>query len=120
MIELLIVLIWLLTAEPAAQEPPDQIQVRTVWDRLADCESGLWDRHGIPIRGTADWGYDDGVYEGGLNFHPDTWDWLRPDSFPESAADASRRQEIVVAGRVLDVQGWKAWPVCSRKIGVRP
>jgi hypothetical protein len=31
----------------------------------------------------------------------------------------SRSQQIKVAERVLQKQGWKAWPVCSRKLGYR-
>lgn len=101
-----------------AQQPPE----RTHWDDLADCESGWWDENGVPIEGSADWSYDGrdyGIFEGGLNFHPDTWDWLRPEHFPDSAADATREQEIFVAELVLSHQGWGAWPVCSRKVGLR-
>jgi hypothetical protein len=32
---------------------------------------------------------------------------------------ASRSQQIKVAERVLKAQGWKAWPACSRKLGLR-
>jgi hypothetical protein len=32
---------------------------------------------------------------------------------------ASRTQQIAVAERVLAAQGWKAWPACSRKLGLR-
>ena len=32
---------------------------------------------------------------------------------------ASRTEQIAVAERVLDAQGWKAWPACSRKLGLR-
>jgi hypothetical protein len=32
---------------------------------------------------------------------------------------ASRSEQVKVAQRVLRAQGWKAWPVCSRKLGYR-
>lgn len=114
---LLAVLLTVALTPPATPHVP--VPVVTPFDRLADCESGQWDRHGHPIEGTRDWAYDDGHYQGGLNFHPDTWDWLRPPAYPDSAADASRLQELHVANRVLAVQGWQAWPVCSRKVGLR-
>lgn len=98
---------------------------RTVWDDLADCESGDWVNGGESfIEGSARWHMRPGelhshIFEGGLQFHPDTWDWLRPDDFPDNAADASKEQQIYVAERVLEIQGWAAWPVCSRKLGLR-
>ena len=104
---------------PTWQGLVEPTPVRTVWDDVADCESGEWDRHGVPIEGTADWAYDDGLFEGGLNFHPDTWDWLRDPEHPDAAFDASREVQMLVAERVLEVQGWRAWPVCSRKLGLR-
>ena len=84
-------------------EPPPGI-----WDRLAACES------------TSRWhvntgnGYYGGVQQdmtfwrryGGLAFAP------RPDL-------ASRGEQIIVAQRGLAVQGWAAWPACSRRLGLR-
>jgi hypothetical protein len=32
---------------------------------------------------------------------------------------ASRAQQITVAERGLRVQGWQAWPYCSRHLGLR-
>ncbi|MBV9922466.1 MAG: transglycosylase family protein, partial [Pseudonocardia sp.] len=37
--------------------------------------------------------------------------------FAAMAHRATREEQIVVAERVLAGQGWKAWPVCSRKAG---
>lgn len=91
-----------------------------VWDLLADCESGQWDADADPIDNTADWSSRaHGLYEGGLQFHPDTWDGFRDPDMPGHAADATREQQIEVAERVQAAQGWGAWPVCSRKVGVR-
>lgn len=97
---------------------------RTVWDALADCESGRWDAGGDPIPGTARWDYGlsyshGDLFQGGLNFHPGTWDAYRDPAMPSHAGRASRPQEIIVAQRVLAQQGWGAWPACSRKLGLR-
>lgn len=87
---------------PAAPEP----QV-TVWDQLAQCEA------------SGNWASTVGLYEGGLQFHPGTWDAYKPDGFPDAAYQASREQQIQVAEAVLAVEGWGAWPACSSKLGLR-
>ena len=100
---------------------------RSVWDRLADCESGDWVNGGESfVEGSARWDYGinfahDGYeqFQGGLNFHPGTWDAFRDPDMPDHAGNASREQEIVVAERVLDAQGWGAWPRCTRMLGLR-
>ncbi len=96
----------------------------TVWDRLADCESGNWDRNRRPIPGTARWDYGltfshGDIFEGGVNFHPKTWDAYKDAWMPSHAGEASREDQIRIARRVLEDQGWRAWPVCSRKLGLR-
>jgi len=55
-------------------------------------------------------------YFGGLQFSPRTWKAFGGQGMPHRA---SRGQQIAVAERVLAKQGWKAWPVCSRKAGYR-
>lgn len=92
------------------------------WVRLADCESGEWDAEGTPIRGSADWAYGTSAqvrFEGGLHFEPSTWDEFRDPGMAEHAGEAELVNQVVVAERVLDAQGWGAWPVCSRKLGLR-
>jgi hypothetical protein len=32
---------------------------------------------------------------------------------------ASKAQQIAVAQKVLAKQGWKAWPACTKKLGLR-
>lgn len=91
----------------------------STWARMADCESGAWDRYARPIPGTARWNDRRGGYEGGLHFAPSTWDANRAPDMPRNGADASVWQQVWVAEHVLARQGWRAWPVCSRKIGVR-
>ena len=75
----------------------------SVWDRVAQCESG------------GSWNTNTGNgYYGGLQFSAGTW---RAYGGSGSAAKASREEQIAVAERVLAAQGWGAWPVCSRKAG---
>lgn len=105
--------------EAAAASAPDPEPARSVWDRVADCESGEWTGDGGFVTASANWSATAGLFEGGLQFHPDTWDGYRDPGMPGAAYDASREQQIVVAERVLAEQGWKAWPVCSRKLGLR-
>lgn len=97
-------------------------QPLTTWLQLADCESGEWDADADPVPGSADWTYgsqDDVRFEGGLHFEPSTWDAFRDPGMAEHAGDAAPVAQMVVAERVLDAQGWTAWPVCSRKLGLR-
>ena len=89
------------------------------WGRLVDCESGEWDADGNPIPGTRDWTYDDGLFRGGPNFLHSTYAAYRGPDMPEYADDASRWQQVEVAERVLADQGWRAWPTCSRMLGLR-
>lgn len=91
---------------------------REIWRDLADCESGDWYR-GVPMDDSRRWDSTAGFFEGGLQFHPGTWDGFRDEDMPDQAYDATPIQQMVVAERVLEAQGWKAWPVCSRKLGYR-
>jgi resuscitation-promoting factor RpfA len=77
----------------------------SLWDKLAGCESsGNW--HASTGNG----------FLGGLQFTPGTW---RAYGGVGSPAAATRAEQIVVAERVLAGQGWKAWPACSRALGLR-
>jgi LysM repeat protein len=78
-----------------------------VWDRLAQCESG------------GNWKSTAGRYDGGLQFHPQTWNAYGGRQYAPSADQASREQQIAVAERVRASQGWGAWPACSRRLGLR-
>ncbi len=91
------------------------------WQRLADCESGDWDADGDPEPGSRRWDYglefDHGDhFQGGLNFHPDTWEAFRDPDMPDHAGRAEKETELEVAERVLEEQGWGAWPVCSEML----
>jgi len=76
-----------------------------IWDRLAACES------------TSNWHANTGNgFLGGLQFTLTTW---RAYGGLGSPAQASRAQQIAVAERVLAGQGWRAWPACSKRLGLR-
>jgi hypothetical protein len=79
----------------------------TVWDTLAQCES------------SGDWHANTGIYDGGLQFHPDTWLRYGGAAFAPYAYLATREQQITIARRVLAGEGWAAWPACSLKLGLR-
>ncbi|NLV79087.1 MAG: DUF3235 domain-containing protein [Rhodococcus sp.] len=77
------------------------------WDRLAQCESG------------GNWAINTGNgYQGGLQFSPSTWNAYGGQEYAATANQASREQQIVVAERVLEGQGWGAWPSCSSSLGL--
>jgi resuscitation-promoting factor RpfA len=77
----------------------------SVWDKLAKCES------------SGNWATNTGNgFSGGLQFTPQTW---RAFGGKGQAHQASRAEQIAVAERVLEGQGWGAWPACSRKLGLR-
>ncbi|MBW0105113.1 transglycosylase family protein [Pseudonocardia sp. KRD291] len=76
----------------------------STWDKLAECESG------------GDWSINTGNgFSGGLQFTPSTWKAFGGEGSP---TNASRSEQIQVAEKVLDEQGWGAWPACSEKLGL--
>lgn len=76
-----------------------------IWYDLAQCESGgRW--------------HLDGTYDGGLQFHPDTWRRWKPSGYPEYAYQATPEQQIAVGQRLQRARGWHPWPSCARKLGL--
>jgi resuscitation-promoting factor RpfA len=77
------------------------------WNRLAQCESG------------GDWHINTGNgYYGGVQFSDSTWDSFGGERFASRADLATRAQQIQIAEKVLDGQGWGAWPACSAELGL--
>ena len=77
----------------------------SVWDDLSMCES------------SGNWSISSGNgFYGGLQFTLQTWHGFGGTGMPNQA---SRAEQIKVAERILAVQGWKAWPACSSKLGLR-
>ncbi len=84
----------------AAPEP-----ARGVWDRLAECESG------------GNWSINTGNgYYGGVQFSLSSWRAVGGSGYPHQN---SRAEQIKRAEMLLDLQGWGAWPSCSRQLGLR-
>jgi len=79
----------------------------STWDSLAECESG------------GDWSINTGNgYYGGLQFSQQTWEAFGGTEYASSADQASRGEQIATAEKVLDGQGWGAWPACSAELGL--
>ena len=79
----------------------------SVWDALSYCESG------------GNWNANTGNgFVGGLQFLPQTWSAHGGGEFAPSPDRATRDEQIAVAERVLETQGWGAWPACSARLGL--
>jgi hypothetical protein len=80
------------------------VQPTSVWDDIAQCES------------SGNWAINTGNgYHGGLQFTSSTWREFGGTQYAPSAEHATKAQQIAVAEKVQAVQGWGAWPVCSKK-----
>lgn len=77
----------------------------TVWDSLAQCESG------------GNWAINTGNgYYGGLQFNLGTWRAYGGTGYPHQN---SRETQIAVATRLRDANGgYGAWPGCAAKLGL--
>jgi resuscitation-promoting factor RpfB len=77
----------------------------SVWDRLAQCESG------------GNWAANTGNgYYGGLQFHPQTWRSVGGTGLPHEHS----REEQIKRGQILQQRsGWGQWPACSLRLGLR-
>lgn len=94
--------------KPAPKPAAPSIAHGTVWDSLAQCESG------------GNWSINTGNgYYGGLQFHPQTWLGHGGGQYAPTADQATREQQIEIAKRVQASQGWGAWPACTSKLGIR-
>ncbi|MGW1716787.1 LysM peptidoglycan-binding domain-containing protein [Streptomyces sp. NPDC002156] len=77
-----------------------------VWDRIAQCESG------------GNWHINTGNgYYGGLQFSASTWRAYGGTAYAATADGATKSQQISVATKVQNAQGWGAWPTCSSRAG---
>ncbi|TWG96762.1 uncharacterized protein YabE (DUF348 family) [Nocardioides sp. J9] len=77
----------------------------SVWDRLAQCESG------------GNWAINTGNgYYGGLQFNLGTWQAYGGTGYPHQA---SRETQIAIATKLRDASGgYGAWPHCSAQLGL--
>ena len=97
------------TKERPAPEPApttsDFSSGSTVWDSLAQCESG------------GNWAINTGNgYYGGLQFNAETWQAYGGTGLPH---ENSRETQIAVATALRDANGgYGAWPACSSSLGL--
>lgn len=92
------------TKEEVAAPTTNYASGGTVWDQLAQCESG------------GNWATNTGNgYYGGLQFTVSTWQGYGGTGMPH---EASREEQIAVAERVQAGQGWGAWPACTASLGI--
>lgn len=95
------------------QPPPETAPTYIIphygeWLRLAECESNsTWDIN-----------TGNGFY-GGLQFTQTSWEAVGGGFFAQRADLAKPEEQMVAAEALLDIQGWGAWPACSRKLGLR-
>ena len=76
----------------------------TVWDSLAQCESG------------GNWGINTGNgYFGGLQFLLSTWQAYGGSGYPH---ENSREEQIRVAENLRADAGYSPWPACSAALGL--
>ncbi|MGH4007263.1 MAG: transglycosylase family protein [Pseudonocardiaceae bacterium] len=80
----------------------------SVWDRLAQCESG------------GNWAINSGNgYYGGLQFDRSTWNSNGGNRYAPYPHQASREEQIAVAQKVRNARGgYSAWPACSARLGL--
>jgi hypothetical protein len=94
------------------QPPPTPLPavpaVPSVWTMLAGCES------------TGNWRANTGNgYYGGLQMDMTFWRSHGGLAYAPRPDLASVSAQVAVAIRGQAVQGWGAWPVCSRRLGLR-
>jgi LysM repeat protein len=79
----------------------------TIWDAVAQCETGQnWATTSVP------------GYSGGLGFANQYWAAFGGTQFSALPYQATREEQIVVAQRILAVNGPNAWPVCGPRAGL--
>ncbi len=87
----------------AATAGPAEAASKTVWDKVAKCESG------------GRWHINTGNgYYGGLQFSGSTWRAYGGKKYASSAHRATKSEQIAIARRVLASQGPRAWPHCGK------
>jgi hypothetical protein len=79
----------------------------TVWDALAQCESG------------GNWAINTGNgYYGGLQFSLATWEAYGGSAYAAYPHEATREEQIAVAERLRAARGYQPWPACRAKLGL--
>ena len=92
------------TPTPTKTSSPTPSNNAGVWDTIAECES------------SGDWTLVDPHFYGGLQFTISSWHAVGGTGMPN---EASKNEQIMRAEKLQQLQGWGAWPVCSKKAGLR-
>lgn len=93
-------------AKPGTEVPP--VQNGATWDALAQCEA------------TGNWAINTGNgFYGGVQFDQNTWERQGGLKYAPRADLATREEQIAIASRTQQTQGWGAWPACTSKLGMR-
>ena len=88
--------------------PAPVIEHYDIWIRMAQCESG------------GNWQINTGNgYYGGIQFALTSWRAVDGDEFAAYPHQATMEEQMIAGERLLDIQGWGAWPTCARKLGLR-
>jgi uncharacterized protein YabE (DUF348 family) len=92
-------------AAPAPAPTSNFASGSSVWDKIAQCESG------------GNWAANTGNgYYGGLQFSLGTWQSYGGSGLP---SNASRLTQIAIATKIRNASGgYGAWPACSRALGL--
>ena len=94
------------TKEPEPEPAANYASGGSVWDRLAQCESG------------GNWAINTGNgYYGGLQFSLSTWRAYGGPGYPH---EQSRETQIAIATKLRDANGgsYGSWPACAEKLGL--
>jgi uncharacterized protein YabE (DUF348 family) len=91
--------------KPAPAPTVSYASGNTVWDKIAQCESG------------GNWATNTGNgYYGGLQFSLGTWQAYGGSGLP---SNASRLTQIAIATKIRNASGgYGAWPACSQALGL--
>jgi uncharacterized protein YabE (DUF348 family) len=93
------------TKEEAVSSSGGSTGGNSVWDRLAQCESG------------GNWSINTGNgFYGGVQFSASTWRAIGGSGLPHQH---SRETQIAMAKKLQARAGWGQWPGCSAKLGLR-
>ncbi len=97
-----------ITAPIVAVTAPADAAPARAWNRLAQCESG------------GRWHINTGNgYYGGLQISVATWRGYGGRHFARTPSRASKAAQIRIGERIKHGQGWRAWPACSARLGLR-
>jgi len=94
--------------DPPDPPPPPPIPHYLNWLALAECESD------------SNWSINTGNgFYGGLQFTLSSWRTVGGQSYAPRPDLATPEEQMLAAEDLLIIQGWRAWPACSRKLGYR-